>query len=308
MLGDMLESPHMQTFGKPKTGGPAAQQPAANAPKTFGGGAQAATPPRPQQAPAASSQRASATSPFATAGGLPPATYEGEVGSGNFEKRDDDYWQAHPLSPGDYTFAAYVRKAIMWGSGEVSVTFQAQDWDKDANRPGPHHMRPVPDKYGWKQTIPPNVATDSPRYKRWRSELVGAYTAGGWPEDSWEVDPTTQGPVPPWYRFFVHEAADGSHVPIMLAVVCNVPPPNREKGSGLFTNVKKVVPVVINGAFVQAPMPWEVTPDLAAYHKWKHGEVKQIVSNKDSSVTQLVPLDKDQFAVGYLGMTSWKDL
>lgn len=302
MPGDMLESPYMQTFGKPKTGGAAASSPAANAPKSFGGGSPASSH---QQASA--QQRPPAVSPFASAGGLPPATYEGEVGSGNFEKRDEEYWQAHPLSPGDYTFLAYVRKAIMWGSGEVSVSFQAQDWDREANRPGPHHMRPVPDKWGWKQTIPPNVATDSPRYKRWRSELVGAYTAGGWPEDAWEKDPRTNGPVPPWYRFFVHECADGSHVPIMLAVVCNVPPPNREKGSGLFCNVKKVVPVIIEGALVQAPMPWEVTPDLAAFHKWKHGEVKQIV-DKAGVFTQLVPLDKDQFAVGHLGMTSWKDI
>ena len=151
-----------------------------------------------------------------------------------------------------------------------------------------------------------NVSTDSPRYKRWRSELVGAYTAGGWPESSWEKDPQTQGPVPPWYRFFVHECADGSHVPIMLRVSINVTFPRD--GMGSFTNVKSVVPILINSAPVQAPMPWEVTPDLAAFHKWKHGEVKQIVSNKDGSVTQLVPLDKDQFAVGHLGMTSWKDL
>lgn len=282
---------------------------AANAPSNIGGVAPAAAPANPGPP---KPQAYASTSPFARSG-LPPATFEGEVGSGgNFEKRDDDYWQAHPLSPGDYTFVAYVRKAIMWGNGEVSVVFQAQDWDKSQGqngRPGPHHMRPVPDKYGWKQTIPPNVATDSPRYKRWRSELVGAYTAGGWPEETWEKDPQTQGPVPPWYRFFVHECADGSHVPIMLAVVCNVPPPNREKGSGLFTNVKKVVPIRVgDNALVQAPMPWEVTPDLAAFHKWKHGEVKQIVSNKDGSVTQLVPLDKDQFSVGHLGMTSWKDL
>lgn len=300
----MLESPHMQTFGKPKTGGTAAPQQAANAPKTFGGGASATSPQaRPQQAPASSSQRSPATSPFASAGGLPPATYDGPEGGGN---RDDDYWQAHPLSPGDYTFVAAVRKAIMWGNGEVSVTFQAQEWDREANRPGPHHMRPVPDKWGWKQTIPPNVATDSLRYKRWRSELVGAYTAGGWPESSWEKDPSTQGPVPPWYRFFIHECADGSHVPIMLLVSVNVTFPRD--GMGSFINVKSVIPVLVNGAPVQAPMPREVTPDLAAYHKWKHGEVKQIVSNRDNSVTQLVPLDKDQFAVGHLGMMSWKDL
>lgn len=304
MSGDMLESPYMPSFGdKAKSFQGGGSAPPAN---TFGGGQR--QPPAASSPQAPSQQRAPAASPFARSGGLPPATYEGEVGSGNFEKRDDDYWQAHPLSPGDYKFVAYVRKAIMWGSGEVSVSFQAQDWDTAANRPGPHHMRPVPDKWGWKQTIPPNVATDSPRYKRWRSELVGAYTAGGWPEDTWEKDPTTGGPVPPWYRFFIHECADGSHVPIMLAVVCNVPPPNREKGSGLFCNVKAVVPIIINGAPVQAPMPWEVTPDLAAFHKWKHGEVKQIVSNKDSSVTQVVPLDKDQFAVGHLGMTSWKDI
>jgi hypothetical protein len=295
----------MQKFGGNKTATAAPQQ-AANAPKTFGGGpTQAATtssagPPKPQAY--------ASTSPFAVSG-LPQATYDGPEGGGGYEKRDEDYWSAHPLSPGDYTFVAYVRKAIMWGNGEVSVVFQAQQWDKQTNRPGDHHQRPVPDKWGWKQTIPPNVATDSPRYKRWRSELVGAYTAGGWPEETWEKDPRTQGPVPPWYRFFVHECADGSHVPIMLAVVCNVPPPNREKGTGLFCNVKKVVPIRIgDNALVQAPMPWEVTPDLAAFHKWKHGEVKQIVSSKDGSVTQLVPLDKDQFAVGHLGMTSWKDL
>lgn len=288
---------------KPSFG--SAAKPAANAPQNFGGGAPAAAvtvnpagPPKPQAY--------ASTSPFARSG-LPPATYDGpEGGGGNYEKRDDEYWAAHPLSPGDYSFFAYVRKAIMWGSHEISVSFQAQDWDTQANRPGPHHMRPVPDRWGWKQTIPPNVATDSPRYKRWRADLVGAYTAGGWPESSWEKDPTTQGPVPPWYRFFIHECADGSHVPIMLRVSVNVTFPRD--GMGSFTNVKSVVPILVNGAPVQAPMPWEVTPDLAAFHKWKHGEVKQIVSNKDSSVTQLVPLDKDQFAVGHLGMTSWKDL
>ena len=285
---------------KPSFG--SAAKPAANAPQNFGGGVPATAapvnpgPPKPQAY--------ASTSPFAHSG-LPPATYEGEVGSGNFEKRDDEYWSAHPLSPGDYSFVAYVRKAIMWGNHEVSVSFQAQEWDTQANRPGPHHMRPVPDKWGWKQTIPPNVSTDSPRYKRWRSELVGAYTVGGWPESSWEKDPQTQGPVPPWYRFFVHECADGSRVPIMLRVTVNVTFPRD--GMGSFTNVKSVVPILVNGAPVQAPLPWEVTPDLAAFHKWKHGEVKQI-NGKDGSVTQLVPLDKDQFAVGHLGMTSWKDL
>lgn len=287
------------TFGKQGAG----QLPAPT--KTFGGGAPAQRPatPQPQPAPArVTAQQANtpAASPFARAGGLPPATVEPGDG-GTREKRDDAYWADHPLGVGDHTFVCYV-KAVLWSSSnEVSVKFQAQDWDRDTNRPGPHHQRPVPDRYGWKQTARPGISEKG--YANWRRDLVASYTAGGFPEESWERD-ASGGPVPPWHRFFVHECPDGSHVPIMLAVVCNVPPPN---GTSLFCNVKQVVPIYIDGKPYQAPMPFEVHPDLAAFHKWRHGEVKQI-AGKVGSVTQLVPLDRDQFALGHLGMATYKDI
>lgn len=283
------------TFGKSQ-GAAQQQQQQPAPPKPSFASRQPAQPAQPQATMAAPQ-----ASPFARAGGLPPATVEPGDG-GTREKRDDEYWAQHPLTPGNYTLACYV-KAVLWSSSnEVSVKFQAQDWDRTINRPGAHHQRPVPDRYGWKQTARPGFSEKG--YANWRRDLVASYVACGFPEETWERD-QSGGPVPPWHRFFVRECPDGSHIPIMLVVVCNVPPPN---GTSLFCNIKQVYPLTVDGdKLVQAPMPFEVHPDLAAFHKWRHGEVKKI-AGKDGSVTQLVPLDRDQFALGHLGMATYKDL
>ncbi len=268
----------------------------------FGGGKPTHQSPTPQPvAPQRQANPSQQHRPPAFGPGLAPADPSVDTssggGGGGYEKRDDAYWEAHPLSPGKdgatYTFASYVSKIVWWNNGGVTVTCKVSDWDRDANRPREHHGRPI----DWRQTASDKQRASDKAYAFWRADLVGAYTAGGWPEESWPKN--GEHPAPPWHLFFVHQAADGLMVPIMFGMEVRVTPPRS--GNGVFVNVKKVVPVP---GPVQAPMPYEVPPGLAELHRWKVAEHRTF----GASNTPSAKLDKDQIPMAHLGMRTWKDL
>src|SRR5574338_448737 len=150
--------------------------------KTFGGSNRSATPPAgqaPTPAPAANHTppaKPPASTGRALGGGLPPP--DPNAGDGGFEKRDDAYWDAHPLKPGPHEFDCYVSKIVWWANGGITVTFRVTDWDHAANRPNEHHGR----QFAWEQGHGKRTGA---AYNAWRAEIVGAYAAGDWPEEKW---------------------------------------------------------------------------------------------------------------------------
>ena len=254
---------------------------------------------RPLAAPA---QAARQPSPFR---GLPPAdpSVDTSGGGGGYEKRDDSYWDAHPFASREepYVLTCYVSKIMLWASGEPVVHFKAMDWDKDANRPGAHHQRPVPDRWGWKQTPSPKQVENPKAYAYWRRDIVKCYASCGYPEADWPTDEAGS-PVPPWFRFFVHQGPDGLFVPIMFNVHVKVEAARATHG--VFANVRDVVPLP---GPVQAPMPWEVPPLIAHSCKWNIAE-ERTIAGKDGSVTHIAVVDKNTIPLGHLGMRTWKDL
>jgi hypothetical protein len=95
----------------------------------FGGGKPTPQSPPPQPvAPPRQAKPSQQQRPPAFGPGLAPAdpSVDTSGGGGGFEKRDDSYWEAHPLSPGKdgitYTFASYVSKIVWWNNGGVTVT------------------------------------------------------------------------------------------------------------------------------------------------------------------------------------------
>ncbi|HEY8377465.1 MAG TPA: hypothetical protein VIK91_13310, partial [Nannocystis sp.] len=219
---------------------------------------------------------------------------------GAFEKRDKAYWDANPLTAGSYTFHAYVSKIVWWSDNGIGVTLRVVDWDRDENRPRKHHGRDI----GWSQT-PGNRQGGA--YNMWRAELVGAYAAGGWPEESWPKDEAGN-PAPPWHNFWTWKTADGLVVPLMLTIRVTVTPPSS-KGSG-FTNVKSVA--LLSGdpnnfRPYQAPMPFELPQPIAEYHGWPFGEPRSFMTGSGNGAT-VVPIAKDAVPLGHCGMLTYKDL
>jgi hypothetical protein len=232
-------------------------------------------------------------------GGIPPHDPNAKDTGGDFEKRDAAYWESHPIAPGSYTFDCYVSKIVWWADGGISVMLRVTQWDRAANRPGEHHQR----EFRWDQT--PGKRTGS-ALNRWRDELIRAYQGCGYPDEhAWPKDGDK--PCPPWHEFFVYEAPDGRHVPIVLTVRLSVTPPS-ERGSG-FTNIKSVSPIAMKGQHdrVQAPLPYEVPADIATFHNWRHGDPKHIAKDGRHLAT-VVPIDKDCVPLGHLGMSTYKDL
>lgn len=241
--------------------------------------------------------------------GLPPpppdvdtSEREGD-GGGGYVKKDDAYWADHPLRAGTYEFFAYVSKVIWWGPDGVAVTFRVVDWDNATGRSREHHGRPIRWDQSMRAEMLERYASGDEKAKKafafWRRDIVGAYTACGFPEDVWEKKPDGS-VVPPWHLFFVHGCPDGTRVPIMLQIKVVVQP-QREK----FPNVRSIIRV--NGP-LQAPLPYDVHPPLAEFHAWRVKETRTINVPSKGYSTEVAVLDKDQFVMGHCGLATYKDL
>src|SRR5574338_141095 len=270
--------------------------------KTFGGSNRSATPPAgqaPTPAPATNHTppaKPPASTGRALGGGRPPP--DPNAGEGGFEKRDDAYWDAHPLKPGPHEFDCYVSKIVWWANGGITVTFRVTDWDHAANRPNEHHGR----QFAWEQGHGKRTGA---AYNAWRAEIVGAYAAGDWPEEKWPKADNGN-PAPPWHLFWIHQCSDGLVVPTCLRVQVNKTPPT-ERGNG-FVNVKRVAPLRTgDGQPFQAPMPFELPRDVAELHGWRVGDARSIVKD-DVVIATTVKVDKDAVPLGHLGLPTYKDL
>lgn len=149
---------------------------------------------------------------------------------------------------------------------------------------------------GWNQTPPSSVAADpnSPGMRFFRKRLVDAYTAGGWPEETWTK--SAQDPkaiVPPYYRFFVQQVRDGSWLPALLQADIEV---------GKYTNILAVRQV--DGP-VQAPMPRRVPEFIADAYRWPY-QPDEFTTSSGHRIS-VAKLNKDTFPTGHLGLRNYKD-
>ena len=296
-------------------------------PRTIGAPAGQAAPQRQQNAPAPTgAQQAArpnhAATPAAPAssrgGGLPPPPTNWTPpppGSGNAGKRTDKEWESYPLRDGEHTFDAYVSKIIAWNSGGVTVTLRVTQWDRAANRSGPDHGRPLRfDQQPRKKVLDeylanPNDQKAVDRYCNWRHDLVSAYLACGFPEDSWERDGDDI--IPPWDRFFVRQHG-GAVVPVVLSVTVRAWSMRDNTGRystpfhGLDVKSMHVVETAQKQPF-QAPLPYEVPVALANQHRWGIAETKTIDKN-NVPIAVVAVLDRNALTLPHAGLPTYKDL
>lgn len=289
--------------------------------------------------PAAAQPRQAAQAPRSAAfggGGLPPppAGFDpnsGGGGGGGFVKRDDDYWRDHPLFEGTHHFTLYVNKIKWWGLDGYSVDFRVTEWDRATNRSGDNHGRPI----AWQQSMMASKMWEwqngdekaGRAYGHFRHRLVTAYAACGWPEERWEVDdtipqsewqvdPRTGQKVPPrcppWHQFFVHQLANGLVVPVVLAAEVVV-----ERGREKWPEVRRLSVVTDSQRKVpfEAPLPYEVPPAVAAFHRWEVKETRTytIPAKTAKNGYQYDAYDVEaavlsQVQVGQVGLPTYKDL
>ena len=288
-------------------------QPTAPAPASTASAQQAR--PQPQQARPQPQQPAQQRAPSFGGRGLPPARPDIDTnrrGGGGFEKRNDEYWLAHPLRPGQHTFrVCYVNKIIAWASGGVNVYARVSDWDAVNNTPGEHHGRTI----DWPQNPHPRLverlASSDPTeregaekgYAFWRADIVRTYTGLGLPDTAWAQDADGNVEVP-WPFFFVRQVG-AVHVPICFSLTVSVTVPTSTRGS--FINVIDGAQVTDSRSdWVQAPLPYEVPPRLAEQLRWPIAERKWI--GKSGPQTEIAVLDRNAVEVPHAGMTTWKDL
>lgn len=282
----------MQSF--PKFGQKPASTPAA-APSTPTTAPARPAPPMQQRQPAPPPTPAAPPARMGFGAGIPPRDPNAGDGGGDFEKRDADYWRAHPLKVGTYYFFAFVSKIVMWADGGVTLTLRVSEWDRDQRRPGEHHGRNI----SWPQG-PGNRSGDA--LNRWRAEIIKAYQAAGYADETAWPQSSDGAPCPPWHEFWVQQMPDGLYVPCLLGIEVNVPPPRE--GMGLFTNVKKVARM--DGP-VQAPMPFELPEQVATLYGWRFGQERHITKDGRHLATT-VPIDKDCVPLGHLGLKTYKDI
>jgi hypothetical protein len=287
----------------------------------------AASPPpaaasRPAAQPVPSGMRAPA---YAGSAALPPADASvdtSRVGQdgGGFEKRDDAYWQAHPLAPGTYDLDVYVNKIADWSVGRVAITLQVHDWDPNIGAKGgygPHHQRPI----DWDHSRPDLVAKlrtathaanseckcDGCKAYRglqyWRAEMVGAYAAAGIAEAQFPM--LNGNAVIPWWSLFFHQCPDGVMVPVMLSATIAV-----QAGRQRFPTIRAIRRIESeNGKPVQAPMPYAVPPYFAADMRWTIAEEK-VWGKSDgfNGTAQVAILDRNAVPLGHCNLPTYKDL
>jgi len=199
------------------------------------------------------------------------------------------------LSAGEYDFTGSVNSIIRWTWGTV-VQLRVQT--------GPDAGREV----NWQQT--PGDKQSGKGLAIWKAAIINAYGAGGW---TWDPNPATgwQGwydtgkvggdgqpiRVAPYDTFFVQQAPDGLHVPVMLDFHVSV-----QKGYEKFFRVTSVKVHLINGEPVQAPMPRKVPEWIAEGHGWRG------TSENLNGKATVCALQWDQIPVGHCGMKTRKDL
>ena len=293
----------MKTFGSSK---PAAPQ--NNAAPAWGA-------PQQTQQPAAPTPSRPAMP--AMGGGLPPANpnidTSGPAGGPYREKRKkDDEWEDAPLPVGEHEFDANVSDVTWWRDG-VSVTLRVNAWDPKAGNNGlpinyirrdgvrdTHHNRPIK----WENFFASPAANEK-AYAFRRRDLVQAYTDCGWPEDQWPKD-AKGNPAPPWHLFFVHQAPDGTAVPVMLRV--------KVRAYDDKNGVRRVSVVSVHHLQgpVQAPMPFRIPPALAEFHRWKVAKRDSFTvparNGMPSYNVDYVAPDNNSIALGHLGMRHYKEI
>lgn len=304
-------------------------QPTGTAPRLAsqqGYGPAAATPPPAparQQAPAAPGMRVPA---FARGAALPPAdpsvdtSRVGEDRQG-FEKRDDTYWKAHPFAAGTYDLDVHCNKIVDWSVGRLTIGLQVTQWDRNdgpKGAPGPHHQRPI----DWDHTRPdllakianadhaPEEGCDCPGCKGhrglqyWRAEMIKAYLAAGYPEDTW---PKSQDghPMIPWWALLFHQCNDGVFVPVVLRATIAV-----QAGRQNWPTIRAIKRIVTeDGKPFQAPMPYAVPPYLAEDMRWSVAEVKRWgTPDGFNGTAEMAILDRNGVALGHAGLPTYKDL
>lgn len=274
-----------RTLGSRGPAAPASQQQTNTAPQ----------PPRGSSTPAPSQAR----------GGLPPLPSNWTPPSpGGLTKRTDKEWDADPLAAGEHEFDAYVSKIVAWNAGGVTVTFRVSQWDREANRSGPQHGRPIRFDQQPRRAVldaylsDPNDEQAAKKYAYWRHDIVTAYTASGYPEDQWQRDAV--GPVPPWDRFFVI-AAGGLSVPVMFRL--KVRAWRGTTASGVDVKSMSMIKTS-DGRPFQAPLPREVPPGLATLHRWTVVETRVAGDN----LATCAVLDKDCVPFPFNNMPTYKDL
>lgn len=199
-----------------------------------------------------------------------------------------------PLTAGKYNFTGCVNSIIRWTWGTV-VQFRVQV--------GPDAGREV----DWRQT--PSDKQSGNGLARWKRTIMDAYGRGGWTYDpdgsGWQgwYDTGKLGAdgkpikVAPYDTFFVQQAPDGLHVPVMLDFHVSV-----QAGYEKLFEITSVKVHLINGEPVQAPMPRKVPEWIAEGHGWRG------TSENLNGKATVCALQWDQIPVGHCGMKTRKDL
>ena len=204
-----------------------------------------------------------------------------------------------PFPAGNATYVCSVQKIVKWPFGTM-VTFRVEV--------GPERGR----TFDWSQMQPQSLTGD--KAAKWRSNLFGAYAAGGWPLDP---DPSTKWPgwerngagvgVPPYDRMFVHTAPDGVQVPVALEVDTWTGTQASASGKDPTPFVNAVSHYVPTGSSlpVQAPMPYHLPEWLARRHRWEYTPDSIVTRNGSIAVAKV---DYKQVPFNHGGLRTLRDL
>lgn len=199
-----------------------------------------------------------------------------------------------PWPSGNDTYLCSVQKIVKWSFGTI-VTFRVEA--------GPERGRQL----DWGQSEPANM--DATKKAKWRSNLFGAYAAGGWPLEAdaatgwpgWEKNSRGIG-VPPYDQFFIHTAPDGVQVPVIIKV---------DTWTGTVADARPFVNAVRHYVPdghtlpVQAPMPYHLPAWLADLNKWTASP--DVITTK-TGIVEVVKVDYKQIPFGHGGLKTMRDL
>lgn len=202
------------------------------------------------------------------------------------------------LPAGYHKFIVSVNDIIPWHFGDV-VAFRVEF--------GPDRGRQI----DWAQsegTDKDGNAWSAKRASVWRSQLFGAYAAGGWtlepnPATGWPGWPKNKAgaSLPPYDAIFVHECADKVLVPVLLAIEVQVDA-DYEK----YPKVLRVSHYLIDGTPVQAPMPRRTPPWLARQYKWVAAD--DVISTGSGHVVKVAKPDYKQVPLGHGGLKTYRQI
>ena len=248
----------------------------------------------PLPAPPAMASMHSFTPPSGSGFSKPPPGDDGDGGPKRERRRREDFSN---LTAGWHDYVCAVDSILDFGGGRVTL-----NWTVVA---GPERDREL----NWDQYAPPYCHPPAAKHVQsmsiWFGSMVACYTGCGMPYDSWLADggTTMSGDptrVPPYYAFFVHEAADGVHVPILFDVRVQV-----DSGHEKYAKIRGLAPHLIDGKPVQAPMPRRVMPGIEKAHHWT-GLSESF--NTVNGPVSYVKLDWKQLGLGHGGLKTYKDV